>query len=100
MKYFRNRADATKAAREARSALAATLAKRVPALVAAFDGALKYTPMLTDHPDWSDEQCVAFAKLWHGTAMERLRRGDPNWNDHIPYCRNVPTAAMLGEARQ
>lgn len=98
MQYFRKRSDATAALKADREKLAATLAARVPALVKAFDGAIKYAPMLKDHPDWSDKDCVAFARKWHAVAIERLRAKDPAWNNGIPYSRNIPTPAMLKEA--
>lgn len=62
---------------------------RVARLVAAFNGQIKYTPMLMDHPDWSDEECLVFAREWHAVAVERYANGDARWNDRIPYCRNV-----------
>lgn len=100
---------------------------RVPSLVAKFDGAIKYLPMVLDHPEWTDEQCLAFAKKHHATAISQLREalkrypslwgapvedvralnlkyarptdGEPiAWNSHIPHCRHIPTAAMLKEA--
>lgn len=83
-----------------RAALADCLAQRVPALAKAFNGAIKYTPMLKDHPEWTDEQCLEFAQKWHAVAIERLKAGDPKWNDRIPYCRNITTASMLTEAGQ
>ena len=64
---------------------------RVDKLVKLFDGAIKYTPMLKDHPKWTDEECIAFAKKWHVVAVERLKKNDPRWNNGIPYCRNVST---------
>lgn len=91
---------------------------RIATLVATFNGAIKYTPMLADHPDWSDEQCVAFAKEWHAKAIRGLRaaferdrkragaghwhnppEGEQAWNEGIPYCRNAPTTAMIDEAK-
>lgn len=68
-------------------------------LIAEFNGAIKYAPMLKDHPDWSKEQCLAFARKWHAVAIERLRKGDQQWNEKIPYCRNIPTPEMLKEAK-
>lgn len=87
---------------------------RISKLVAAFDGAIKYTPMLKDHPDWSDKQCLAFAREWHAVAIDGLRRAlkietkghgawdqqVPRWSDGIPYCRNLPTPRLLDEARK
>jgi hypothetical protein len=72
---------------------------RIDRLVAALNGAIKYRPMLQDNPDWTDEQCLAFARQHHATAIARLRAEDPLWNAGIPYCRNVPTPAMIEEAR-
>lgn len=74
--------------------------ERVARLVAIFNGAIKYTPMLTDHPHWSDEECVAFARAGHARAIEGLRAHgvEGAWNDAVPYCRNIPTEAMLKEA--
>jgi hypothetical protein len=63
---------------------------RIERLVAVFNGLIKYTPMVKDHPDWSDDECLAFARKWHAVAKERLKRGDPRWNDQVPYCRNIP----------
>jgi len=73
---------------------------RINALIARFDGAIKYTPMLTDHPDWTDDQCEAFAREHHASAILGLIRlkGAPGWNNGIPYCRNLPTEKMLKEA--
>lgn len=65
--------------------------ERIQRLVAQFDGAIKYTPMLADHPEWTDEQCLAFARKWHAVAIARLDAGELHWNDNIPYCRNDPT---------
>lgn len=65
---------------------------RVERLIARFDGLIKYTSMLMDHPDWSDDECVEFAKKWHAVAKDRLDnpKDDMMWNDRIPYCRNLP----------
>lgn len=90
---------------------------RIKALVAKFNGAIKYTPMLKDYPDWSDDECVAFARKWHVKAIKGLRaaferdrhrqgsghwhnppEGERSWNHGVPYCRNQPTTAMLDEA--
>lgn len=85
---------------------------RIKALVAKFNGAIKYGQLLKDHADWSDDECIAFAQLWHEraiaqlkNAMARDRAGEghwhnqaPMWNDRIPYCRNQPTLAMIEEA--
>lgn len=78
------------------------MSDRIDGLVKKFNGAIKYAPMLKDHPDWSDAECIAFARKWHAVAIERLRNGngDLPWNDRIPYCRNLPTDAMLKEAGQ
>lgn len=65
--------------------------ERIKRLVAQFDGAIKYAPMLKDHPDWTDEQCLELARKGHELAVERLKAGDPLWNRSIPYCRNDPT---------
>lgn len=97
----------------------AAIEPRVRKLMAAFDGAIKYTPMLHDHGEgtsdaWTDKQCVAFAKKWHAEAIiglrtalvaERMGLGpwaeqSPRWNNGVPYCRNQPTAEMLKEARK
>lgn len=70
--------------------------KRVEALIAQFNGAIKYTPMLADHPDWTDEQCLAFARKWHAVAVKQRGALRGTWNAGIPYCRNVwkePTGA-------
>lgn len=85
---------------------------RINSLIAIFDGAIKYGQLLKDHADWSDDACISFAKLWHERAvaqlkdaMRRDKAGDghwhnqaPCWNNKIPYCRNLPTLAMLEEA--
>jgi len=88
---------------------------RIAGLVAKFNGAIKYAPMLTDHPDWSDDECLAFARKWHPVAIAQLKaamdrdaagnghwhnppKGERAWNDRIPYCRNQPTGPMLREA--
>lgn len=75
-------------------------ALRVEGLVARFNGAIKYLPLVTDHPELSDEDLVAFARRWHAVAIEGLRKHGPDgpWNNGIPYGRNIPTAAMLKEA--
>ena len=73
-------------------------AARVPVLVARFDGAIKYLPMLLDRPKWTDDDCEAFARKLHALAVLRRKAGetgwDPEnperlWNHGIPYCRNV-----------
>ena len=93
--------------------------ERIQRLVAQFDGAIKYAPMLQDHgvgtkAPWSDEQCLAFAREWHARAIAGLKRAlqieangfdpvmrqVPRWNNKIPYARNLPTEAMWTEARQ
>lgn len=85
---------------------------RIKTLVAKFNGAIKYGQLLKDRPDWSDDECIAFAQLWHERAIAQLKNamardkaGEghwhnqlPVWNDRIPYCRNLPTLAMLEEA--
>lgn len=63
---------------------------RIERLVAQFNGQIKYVPMLMDHPDWTDDQCIEFAKKWDAVAVERYHAGgDLPWNDRIPYCRNI-----------
>lgn len=64
---------------------------RIKHLVAQFDGAVKYGQMLADHPDWTDEQCLALARKGHALAVERLKRGDSRWNAGIAYARNDPS---------
>jgi len=78
---------------------------RIERLIARFNGAIKYTPMLQDHgegsPDpWDDDRCVAYAREHHARAIEGLRQHgrDGPWNNAIPYCRNMPTDVMLSEA--
>ena len=71
---------------------------RVQGLVAVFNGAIKYVPMLADHPEWSDAECLAFARKWHVVAIANLKRDPAKWNDGIPYCRNQPTVDNLKEA--
>ena len=63
--------------------------ERIDLLVVQFNGAIKYAPMLQDHPQWTDEECIAFARKWHAVASERHAKGDPGWNNGIPYCRNI-----------
>lgn len=91
------------------------LARINDVLVPTFNGAIKYAPMLQDHPDWTDDQCLEFARKWHEVAILQLRKafeydraGEGNWhnpplgwkawNDRIPYCRNLPTLKMIEEA--
>ncbi len=62
---------------------------RIDRLAFEFNGQIKYAPMLADHPDWTDEQCLAFARQWDAVARQRYLGGDPLWNNGIPYCRNV-----------
>lgn len=62
---------------------------RIDGLVKQFNGVIKYTPMLQDHPDWADKECVAFARYWDAIARQRHAAKDPRWNNGIPYCRNV-----------
>lgn len=83
-------------------------------LIAEFNGAIKYAPMLQDHPDWMREECLAFARKWHAVAIDNLRAAlqqeketgvswgsqKKRWNDKIPYCRNQPTLRMMEEAVQ
>lgn len=71
-------------------------AERVPALRAVFDGAIRYNEMLMDHPDWTDEQCLAFAREWHAKTVAQAKANPEAWNDGIPYCRNDITKANLG----
>lgn len=70
--------------------------ERVEYLVSQFNGLIKYYPMLQDHPDWTNEQCLAFARKHHALAKARLDAdpNDPQWNDRIPYCRNDPTKGV------
>lgn len=65
------------------------MSERIDRLVAAFNGAIKYTPMLADHPEWTDEQCIAFAREHDAIARARYAAGDPKWGDGVPYVRNV-----------
>lgn len=65
------------------------MSERIEQLVAQFNGAIKYAPMLADHPEWTDEQCLAFARKWDAVARERHAAGDPKWNNGIQYCRNI-----------
>lgn len=67
---------------------AAALA-RVDALVKRFDGQIKYLPMLLDHPEWSDDECVAFAQKWDAVAKEQRKADPAKWNRGVPYCRNI-----------
>lgn len=72
------------------------MSERINRLVAQFNGAIKYTPMLSDNPQWSDDVCLEFARNWHAVAESRYRKGYAQWNAGIPYCRNVwkePTGA-------
>lgn len=62
---------------------------RIPVLVARFDGLIKYRPMLQDHPDWTDDECVEFAVTHHERAVEQYLRDPATWNSGVPYCRNV-----------
>lgn len=62
---------------------------RIPALVARFNGQIKYLPMVLDHPEWSDDECVAFAQKWDAEAIKRYKASRDGWNNGIPYCRNV-----------
>jgi hypothetical protein len=71
-------------------------AVRVPRLRAIFDGAIRYNEMLLDNPDWTDDECIAFAREWHAVAEKQYReRGEEGWNDGIPYGRNDITKANL-----
>jgi hypothetical protein len=70
--------------------------RRIPLLRAKFDGAIRYDPMLTDHPEWTDEECLEFARKWHAVAQKQFKeRGETGWNLGIPYCRNDITKANL-----
>lgn len=62
---------------------------RIAKLVARFDGLIKYTPMIQDHPDWSDDECIAFAREMHTRAVAQYAVDRATWNSGIPYCRNV-----------
>lgn len=97
--------------------VAPTEDSRVAKLVSQFDGAIKYEPMIKDHQDWSDDQCLELARRWHAVAIVQLREamqndrdravigshwhdppeGNNSWNHGIPYCRNLPTTAMFDE---
>lgn len=63
--------------------------ERIAKLVAQFDGLIKYSPMLQDHPEWTDEQCIAFAKAQHAVAVTQRKANRDGWNTGIPYCRNI-----------
>jgi hypothetical protein len=84
-------------------------------LIAEFNGAIKYAPMIIDHPDWTKDDCLKFARENHAKAIAQLREafardragngnwhnppvGARSWHDRIPYCRNLPTLAMIEEA--
>lgn len=83
---------------------------RAQRLMETFNGAIKYLPMLMDHGDhkpeleqWTDEECIEFAKEMHALAIIGLTNADElsnfeGWNHGIPYCRNIPTKEMLEEA--
>lgn len=62
---------------------------RINRLISQFDGLIKYFPMLMDHPEWSDEQCIEFAKKHHEKALEQRKVNLEGWNNGIPYCRNI-----------
>jgi hypothetical protein len=62
---------------------------RIDALVDAFNGQIKYLPMVLDHPDWTDGECVAFAKKWDAVAREKYKADPDKWNNGIPYARNI-----------
>jgi hypothetical protein len=78
--------------------------ERAQRLMKIFNGAIKYYPMLQDHGnDWTDEECIEFAKELHKEAIRGLTEADElsgfeGWNHGIPYCRNIPTKEMLEEA--
>ena len=63
--------------------------KRISLLVKQFNGCIKYAPMIKDHPDWTDDECVAFARQAHDKAKAQLAIDPSGWNNGIPYCRNV-----------
>jgi hypothetical protein len=63
--------------------------ERIDKLVKQFNGLIKYAPMLKDHPDWTDEQCVAFAREQHARALKQRKINAERWNNGIPYCRNI-----------
>lgn len=67
----------------------AELEVRVGRLVARFDGLIKYRPMLQDHPDWTDDQYVAFAAEQHQRAVQQRVASPSGWNNGVPYCRNI-----------
>jgi hypothetical protein len=81
--------------------------ERVKRLRAVFDGAIRYFPMLEQHHEWSDDECIAFARRWHAVAVKqhaalvnlpKPEDGDDPlnaWNHGIPYCRNDATKANL-----
>lgn len=62
---------------------------RINRLVSQFNGMIKYFPMIQDHPDWTDDQCIEFAKKWHAVAIEKYNKNSVGWNSGVPYCRNV-----------
>ncbi len=86
--------------------------ERIDSLILQKDGAIKYNSMLTSNPNWTDEQCLKCAEEGHAKAIAQLKQAferdrnggghwhnqTPCWNDRIPYCRNLPTLAMLEEA--
>lgn len=63
--------------------------ERIAKLMAQFDGLIKYAPMLQDHPDWTDEQCIEFARAQHARSVAQRKKNPDQWNTGIPYCRNV-----------
>lgn len=81
-------------------------------LIAEFDGAIKYEPFTKDilAGCWAKERVgrelkdwmLEKAREWHAKAVEQLRKAEPpdyaRWNQRVPYCRNIPTAALLKEA--
>ena len=62
---------------------------RISVLVARFDGLIKYAPMLQDHPGWSDDECIEFAKIQHVRALRQRAETPDEWNSGVPYCRNI-----------
>ena len=62
---------------------------RIDKLVSEFDGLIKYTPMIQDHPKWTDEQCIAFAKEQHEKALTQYAKDPGSWNYGVAYARNV-----------
>lgn len=91
------------------------MSERIEELIAKFNGGVKYAAMLADHPSWTDDECVAFAKKWHEVAIKQLSEaikqagsvekfwklnGLGGWSNGIPYGRNLPTKEMIAEAQR